>query len=481
MSDNEEIDYNEFVSKSKSLLIAPAGYGKTHKIAECLNYTEGKQLILTHTHAGVASIKEKIKKEKISSNRFNVETISSYAQKYVLAFHYRNDIPDQENDEEYYPFIIANATRLVRLKPIADVIASTYSALFVDEYQDCTVKQHNFILAIADILPTHILGDYLQGIYGFKGETLVDMNNSVAMGEFLKNKYELETPWRWINSNNENLCECLKDIREKIIKRECIDLEIYTPHIEIKIIDEFDLYNKDTDYRDTIWNLQNETSLLIIHPESTSIYPRKKIVSSFNNSFTLIEAIDDKDFYKITKKLDESTIENIINIIRDTSYNLFNKTAVNNWFNKNNLKSKRKECDRLLIQPIGLNLRNLEKKISFVIISDTLKKINNLPDIKCYRNELFHTICKSLEEAECNNISVYEAMVKIRNQIRRIGRKVHGRCIGTTLLTKGLEFETVAVLNAHKFTDPKNLYVALTRATKRLIVFTKNKTLSPYE
>ena len=56
------IDYKEFVSKEKSLLIAPAGYGKTHTIAECLKYIDGTQLILTHTHAGVASLKEKIKK-----------------------------------------------------------------------------------------------------------------------------------------------------------------------------------------------------------------------------------------------------------------------------------------------------------------------------------------------------------------------------------------------------------------------------------
>ena len=70
-------------------------------------------------------------------------------------------------------------------------------------------------------------------------------------------------------------------------------------------------------------------------------------------------------------------------------------------------------------------------------------------------------------------------MFEKRNHIRRVGRKLYGRCIGTTLLTKGLEFDTVIVLNAHEFTCPKNLYVALTRASKRLIVCTKNSILSP--
>jgi len=56
------MDYAEFVSKPKSMIVAPAGYGKTYAIALCLSHTKGKQLILTHTNAGVASLKEKIMK-----------------------------------------------------------------------------------------------------------------------------------------------------------------------------------------------------------------------------------------------------------------------------------------------------------------------------------------------------------------------------------------------------------------------------------
>ncbi|MBM2835319.1 MAG: hypothetical protein HW406_2480, partial [Candidatus Brocadiaceae bacterium] len=88
---------------------------------------------------------------------------------------------------------------------------------------------------------------------------------------------------------------------------------------------------------------------------------------------------------------------------------------------------------------------------------------------------------RALEQAEHKGISVYEAMKEIRNIKRRMGRKVNGSCIGTTLLTKGLEFDTVAVLDAHKFKCPKNFYVAITRACRRLIIFTNNKILSPYE
>ena len=112
-------DLLEFVQKEKSMLIAPAGFGKTHTIAECLKIThdQGKQLILTHTHAGVASIKEKIKKEAIPNLNFEVETITSFAQKYVMAFYTGNDFPDQENSKFYYPFIIDKAKEIFKLKP----------------------------------------------------------------------------------------------------------------------------------------------------------------------------------------------------------------------------------------------------------------------------------------------------------------------------------------------------------------------------
>ena len=69
-------------------------------------------------------------------------------------------------------------------------------------------------------------------------------------------------------------------------------------------------------------------------------------------------------------------------------------------------------------------------------------------------------------------------MVLYKNILRRSGRKISGKCIGTTALTKGLEFDTVAILDAHEFTCPKNFYVAVTRASKMLIIFTKDEKFS---
>lgn len=180
----DNLDYCEFTSKPKSMLIAPAGHGKTHTIAECMKHVSGKQLILTHTHAGVSSIKAKLKKAGIASEKFNVETISSFAQKYALAFYSGQDLPSPDSGHVYYTFLISKAEEYLKLKPIAEILSTTYSGLFVDEYQDCTIAQHNLISVVAETLKTHILGDYLQGIFGFNGESLVDLQNHDSIGEF---------------------------------------------------------------------------------------------------------------------------------------------------------------------------------------------------------------------------------------------------------------------------------------------------------
>lgn len=471
------MDYAEFVSKAKSMVTAPAGYGKTHAIAECLKYTEGKQLILTHTHAGVASLKEKIQKQGIAYNQYRVETIESFAQKYVNAFYCDNDIPEQDNSDAYYPFVREKAKKLFKITPIKDVIKVTYSGLFVDEYQDCTIGQHEFITALSDILPTHILGDYLQGIFGFKGQKLVDFDKDLADFEKFP---DLSEPWRWKETNPE-LGESLKEIRKQLEKRKKIDLNLYRKHIDILQIHEEDKYTHASKYNKKIWGLTREDNVLIMHPESENLNARKLFLSRFNNAFVLVEAIDSKDFYTFSRKFDDVDTSNVYEIIYELIPKLFNgTTSRNEWFNKNGPKRKIDLNDKKLIEPLKNNIEKLQQSLSLALISKTLREIERLPHIKCYRKELFSDLCKAFERAEYKNISVYDCMKEIRNIKRRVGRKVRGRCIGTTLLTKGLEFDTVAVLDVHKFKCPKNFYVAITRACRKMIIFTNNKIISPY-
>ena len=470
----------KFISGEKTFLIAPAGYGKTYTLAECILDTpeNEKQLILTHTHAGIASIKEKLKNRNIPTRKYHIETITGFAQRYVLAYYCENDIPAIERDTgSYYNFIIKKAKELFQLKSVKRTIMYSYQGLFVDEYQDCTKSQHEMLMVLSEILPTHILGDPMQGIFGFS-EPLVDLENDLKDFEKVD---ELDTPWRWNNASKNSLGKDLKDIRNKLKAELPISLNSYKS-FETVLCNNNDWYKPRTNYRNTLEDLLLENNLLLIHPISSSIEPRIKILQSFNNRLSLLESFDAKEFYKLSLMIDKWDNEgkSISLLVRDLSYKLFIKKGLNNWFNKNGLKRKSKEDDKKKIAEIQELIDRFKVKSSYSMFALIIKKINKLQGIKCYRKDLLFSLCKALNIAETENKTVYEAMVSHKNVVRRVGREIHGKCIGTTLLTKGLEFDTVAILNANKFKDHKHFYVAITRACKRLIIFSEKEVLKFY-
>ncbi len=527
-----DLNYQEFANGGRNLLIAPAGYGKTHTIVECLKYTQGKQLILTHTHAGVSAIKSKIRKvkirkEKISSSKFHIETISSFAQKYVHAFYMGNDMPNQDDNKNYFPFIIKEAIELFKLNQIKNTIELSYDGLFVDEYQDCNQNQHEMIMCLAEILPIRILGDPLQGIFDFNGDGLVDFDEDLNDFE----KYELETPHRWHKHQKHELAEALKTMREALENKKCINLNNFKKIKDLHIlkVDNTDITKKESAYRQwldkLILNPENTSalnSLLIITPNtdtSSIIYKKQekkdddfkkdndinirksiRAIIDPQKRLKLIEAIDEKKLYSLAKKIDDcitkiirarkhyKKIKNEIleQLFNKGEYSKKKKSSLRKWFNDNSIDNNklriqenntdtqksevlRKSLDSFISNPSPETMLNIIK-----IVKDKLK-------CKYGREELLNGIIKALDVASSEKISVYEGMKKHRNIVRRVGRKVDGKCLGTTLLTKGLEFDTVVILNAEKFDCPKHLYVALTRCCKKLVIFTENMTLSPYK
>lgn len=476
----------EFLSKNKSMIIAPAGYGKTYTIMECLHLlgASKKCLILTHTHAGIASIKEKMKKGNINPQKFAIDTISSFALRYSNAFHInKSEIPKAE-DSGYFDFAIETSTKLFKTQPLQAVIKSSYSELLVDEYQDCTSLQHKMILALSDILPTHILGDPLQGIFEFRNNTIVNMESDEEMQGLNQNVQTLNTPWRWSQHGSNDLGQSLSQIRELLLIRSPINLNDFRPHINCIIEAENGYLQPVNESNKAIWreiNNRKVDSLLLLHPISTSVSPRITFIQRFNNTVRLIESIDDKDFYTFSNHFDKQAGQNLISEILDFTKKISSKTVISQWFNDNGLlKNKRSPEEKVVSQKLRDIIDLITQCKSSKGIADLITEITQLPNNKCYRIELKRDMIKALELAHAEGETIYESMKKNRDILRRIGRNIKGRCIGTTLLTKGLEFDVVIVLNAHLFSSPKHLYVALTRASKKLIVISQTPILNPY-
>ena len=197
----DKIDWTSYLECHRGVLIAPAGHGKTTAIADCIIQCpdESCHLILTHTHAGVASLRAKFNKKKVPQNKYQIDTITGFAQRYVLSYEGSKDLPQNE-EKSYFTTVVQHCTTLMNSAIIQQIIKASYSGIFVDEYQDCTIEQHEMILSLAKNLPLHLLGDPLQGIFSFETTPLVSFDRDLLDFQV----YDcLKYPWRWHDTNEE--------------------------------------------------------------------------------------------------------------------------------------------------------------------------------------------------------------------------------------------------------------------------------------
>ncbi len=474
------MDIETFLSADKSMVIAPAGYGKTYTIAECIASYQGdkKVLVLTHTHAGVASLKEKFEQQHLPSSSYHLDTICSFALGLTKVYHInKEEIPPSSDANTLFRFAVEHAIKILRALPIKKYLSIKYEHLIVDEYQDCTINQHQMILALSSSIKTHILGDPLQGIFGFGGESIVDFSDA-SFGPFNENCQTLETPWRWNNVDRTALGQQLSAIRDKFISAAAIDLNDYN-EIKVIIAPEADYATARSLYKNAIYNALRNDSVLLIHPTSESVEPRIKFIQQFPQ-LKMVESIDDKIFYSSCISFDNSSgyplIANVVNLMRAVG----TKTKINVWFsNDGRLKNKRSIEEQKVKEDLEKIIAALIEGKSYLKIVSLISAIEKLPEVKIYRKDLLSDICKALRDAERLGISSTKSIERNRNLLRRRGRKIQGKGIGTTLLTKGLEFDTVVVLNAHRFSDKRHLYVAITRCCKQLIIISNNYILNP--
>ena len=112
-------------------------------------------------------------------------------------------------------------------------------------------------------------------------------------------------------------------------------------------------------------------------------------------------------------------------------------------------------------------------------IADLLVAINRAGGVRCYRPAVLAAAQRALQLAGApGGPSFRDATVAIREQSRLVGRPLARRSVGSTLLLKGLEADISVVLNAGAL-NARNLYVAMTRGSRRLLVCSASPVLNP--
>lgn len=463
-------DIQAFLNCSRACLIAPAGYGKTHFIVDCMREAPQKQLILTHTHAGVASLREKLSAGAIPPSKYTLCTISSLAKDFFLAYADTQDREIQEDSPDFFDHAVRGATRIVSSKNIQTVLRISFAGIFVDEYQDCNIEQHEFITALSKDLPLRVLGDPMQGIFAFKDRPrLVSFEQDLSRFD----RFELNSPRRW-SRDNPRLGEEIKFIRSLLESGHCGTID-YARLSEIRHQSGDVACLPKAIYAEV--NLYPNTDSCLVLPSSSIPLARIGLAKQLKNGFRLLEAIDEKVFYKAAQLVDAFIASGSMSVFRELCGLLFLKSPLDNWFNSKGLKRKRNPRDREAAKPVDQALGTFFASRSSHSVLALLSNVENLPKMTCYRFEIKDSLLRAIEESGRTGASVYESMKMTRNRIRLVGRKNYRRSIGSTLLTKGQEFDHVIIVNQHprfnltKDEERKHFYVAISRACKSVLVF----------
>ncbi len=111
--------------------------------------------------------------------------------------------------------------------------------------------------------------------------------------------------------------------------------------------------------------------------------------------------------------------------------------------------------------------------------ANLIVEINKLGGVRQHRPAVVRACVKALEQCDgTDGNTFYDAAVRIREQHRLIGRPLAKRSVGSTLLLKGLEADVCVILEAHEL-DAKNLYVAMTRGSAKLVLCSKSNQMQP--
>lgn len=193
----------------------PAGTGKTEIIASlaALAAEAGQRaLILTHTNAGVEALRRRTRRFGVAANAVRIETIASWSHYLVRQYPQlaRVTVPAYPNWNEskvYYD----GALRVLTSAIMRRVLPASYAFAVIDEYQDCTTRQHALATAVGELLPLSVFGDPMQAIFDFDADPLVNWTADVA-GRWPTIAMSI-APWRW-RGHNDDLGRWLINVRD---------------------------------------------------------------------------------------------------------------------------------------------------------------------------------------------------------------------------------------------------------------------------
>lgn len=466
----------DLMDVGRGSVTAPAGCGKTQLIADttCLHDSFKPILILTHTNAGIAALRLRLQRAHVRSSAYRISTIDGLAMRLIRTFPLRSghnqrilELRDARND---YPAIRAAASRLLQGGHISNVLRATYSRMIVDEYQDCSTVQHAIVDALATALPTVVLGDPMQAIFGFGGNELVHWRTHVE-AQFPP-VGALSTPWRWRNAGTEPLGRWLLEAREQLQAGQAVDLRGAPGEVQWVRLNAANSEQQRRVAAQIPTAGQEETVLIIGDARNAR---GRHVFTSQTPGAIAVEAVDLNDLIGFARRFNimaANALDHLVSFAAD----IMTQVSPANLLGR--VETIRQGRARTPPTPAEAAAVAFAATPSLEAALNLLQRLEEQPRARVFRPEIFHCCRVAMRAAAVGNITLLDAVLQARERNRHLGRTVSRRAVGSTLLLKGLEADVVVILQPESM-DAPNLYVALTRAARRVIICSSTPLLMP--
>jgi DNA helicase-2/ATP-dependent DNA helicase PcrA len=471
---NNDID---LLAISRGTVTAPAGCGKTHLIAETLKRHHGAKpiLILTHTNAGVAALRGRLDKAGVQARAYRLATIDGWAMRLIGLFPERSAIdPDLlklANPKTDYPRVRAAAWQLLKAGHVHDLVRASYAHIIVDEYQDCSVPQHALVCNASTAVPTCLLGDPMQAIFGWQGNELPDWDLDVC--KYFPVAGELRTPWRWRNAGTEAFGQWLLEVRQRLQAANSIDLTT-SPH-EVTWVHLDGSEDRIRQLRAARTEPPDPNGSVLIIGRSTSPPSQQEFASKTPGAVT-VESVDLRDLVQFALDLDFQCPDALEKIATFAASVMTNVGAADLVRRVRVLERGAARKDPSEVERAALRFQTERSPKAAV---DLLVEIGQEAGVRTHRPAVLRACIKALQSCDgSEGNGFHDAAIRAREQNRLLGRPLPKRAVGSTLLLKGLEADVSVILDAAEL-DARNLYVAMTRGSKRLVVCARSEVLAP--
>jgi DNA helicase-2/ATP-dependent DNA helicase PcrA len=461
-------------------VVAPAGFGKTHLIAASVQRAERRQLVLTHTYAGVNALRRRLRRLKVPERLFEVDTIASWALRLCLSYPESAHWAVTRPNDSQWTALYAACSSLVDQGFVKRILQASYGGIYIDEYQDCSIAQHGIALKLAQQMPCRVLGDPLQSIFDFDGDP-IDWNRDV--GSAFTCIGQLDVPHRWQRAGSPRLGEWLRDVRGRLECGAAIVLgdEARAAGIDVRVVEANDraLIQSQLSCCRGVTCGPRETVAGIHGGSATFKAKCHRLSRNLGGMYSSIEEIEGKDVFSFIQKLErartpQAALKHAVALAAQAMTNV--KSSLSAGTVRGETVSVRSGTKNAAAAMAGNAYLTVPSSATLATFLEAVKKCSN---IHLVRADLFNRVVGTLKKhALTPHIPLLDVADRYQSQYRHRGRQLgRRRIVSTTLLVKGLEFDHAIVLDASSLSR-RELYVALTRGAKSLTIISSTQTVT---